>query len=164
MIKTKLFQSWKWYLSTVDFISCVQVTCVSVNYWRICSIACHACLRANVVYVPNVPACQRGLRANVPACQKRANVSFLRMLNHVPGVPYVPVWSTCPFVHVPTCQKSADFSFLRANKRANVPKACQPFNLACQRAKRRAIFSTSPAKRRANFLIIFQNNCIFSYT
>ena len=134
MIKTKLFQSWKWYLSTVDFISCVQVTCVSVNYWRICSIACHACLRANVVYVPNVPACQRGLRANVPACQKRANVSFLRMLNHVPGVPYVPVWSTCPFVHVPTCQKSADFSFLRANVPINVPTCQRHANLSTWRA------------------------------
>ena len=42
-------------------------------------------------------------------------------------------------VYVPTCQKRVNFSFLRANvltchKRANVPKACQLFNLAYQRA------------------------------
>ena len=41
------------------------------------------------------------------------------------------------FLHayVPTYQKRANISFLRAqraNKRANTPKACQFFNLACQ--------------------------------
>ena len=55
-------------------------------------------------------ACQRGLRANVPACQ---------------GAKSVP----SSHFHVPTCHK-----------------AWQCFNLACQRAKRRANFST----RRAN--------------
>ena len=67
-------------------------------------IACHAYLRANVL------AGQRGLRANVPGCQR---------------------------------VKSAKFSFLRANVPKNVPachKACQCFNLACQRAKQRANF------------------------
>ena len=88
-------------------------------------------------------------------------------------VVYVP---TCPrpksvptsHFYVPTCQ--------RANERANVPKTCQffnkacqraktyqYFNLACQRAKRRAIFSTSLAKRCANFSIIFQKNYVFLY-
>ena len=38
-------------------------------------------------------------------------------------------------VYVPTCP------------RANVPKACQLLIFTCQRAKRRAIFSTSLAKR-----------------
>ena len=43
-------------------------------------------------------------------------------------------------------------------------KACQYFNLACQRAKRRAIFSTWLAKRCANFSTIFQKNYVFLYT
>ena len=52
----------------------------------------------------------------------------LSLLNRVSCMPFLPAWSTCP--------KRANFSFLRAN----VPKACQFFNLACQCAKRRAIF------------------------
>ena len=40
----------------------------------------------------------------------------------------------------------------------NMPKACQFSNLACQRAKKRANFPTSPVKRRTNFSTIFQNN------
>ena len=89
-------------------------------------MACYACLRANVVYVPRclrasvvyVPTC---LRANVPkayqflifTCQRaseRANVSY-----------DVPMFQ----LNVPKCQK-----------------AYQCFNLACQRAKRRASVST----------------------
>ena len=92
---------------------------------RVCQIACHACLRASVVYVPTcsrtsvvyVPMC---LHANVPkagqiliyTCQrpnKRANMPY--------GVPMFKL-------DVPTCQT-----------------VCQFFNLACQRAKRRANFS-----------------------
>ena len=42
------------------------------------------------------------------------------------------VCTTCPRDHVRTCQKRANWSFLRAK----VPKACQTFNLACQRSKR----------------------------
>ena len=45
-------------------------------------------------------------------------------------MPYV--CTTCPRDHVQTCQKRANWSFLRAK----VPKACQTFNLACQRSKR----------------------------
>ena len=71
--------------------------------------------------MPCVPACQRGLRANVLACQRglRANVPACQGAKSVPSSHF----------HVPTCHK-----------------AWQCFNLACQRAKRRANFST----RRAN--------------
>ena len=64
--------------------------------------------------VPCVPACQRGLLAEVVSCQTglRACVS--------------------------TCQKRANFSFLRANMAINLPT----FHTACYRAKRRANFST----------------------
>ena len=69
----------------------------------------------------------------------------------------VPAWLTCPRAHVPkacrvfmfmcygankcatvlTCQSRANFSTWPAS----IPKTCQFFNLACQRAKRRANFS-----------------------
>ena len=71
-------------------------------------------------------------------------------------VPCVPAWSTWA---------RASFSFLRAN----VPNACQLFNLTCQHAKGVPIFqlgvqgakmganfSTSPAKRRPSFSTIFK--------
>ena len=45
-------------------------------------------------------------------------------------VPCVRAWSTCPRLYVPTSQKHANFSFLRAN----VPKVCQFFNFAWQKA------------------------------
>ena len=65
----------------------------------------------------NVPACQRGSHANLLACQRglRANVPECRCVKNV---------LTSHF-YVPTCHKT-----------------CQFFNLACQRAKRRANFST----------------------
>ena len=71
--------------------------------------------------VPCVPACQRGLLAEVVSSQTglRACVS--------------------------TCHKRANFSFLRANMAINLPTfhtACQCFNLAFYRAKRRANFTT----------------------
>ena len=37
-------------------------------------------------------------------------------------------------VYVSTCQRIARFSFLRSNVPINVPKACQFFNFACQKA------------------------------
>ena len=60
----------------------------------------------------------------------------------------LPAWFTCQCAGVPMYQKRAKFSFLRANVPKNVSachKACQCFNLACQRAKRRANFSTCGA-------------------
>ena len=67
-----------------------------------------------------MPACQRGPPTNVLACQRglRANV--------------------------PACQR-ANGGSLRATMLIKVPKchtACQCFNVAYQRAKRRAVFST----------------------
>ena len=67
----------------------------------------------------------------------------MSLLNCVPCVSYVP-----------TCQKHANFSFFCANIPINIP-TCQFFNLACQRAKRGANFSISPAKRHTNFSFIF---------
>ena len=58
--------------------------------------------------------------------------SYFLNLSLLNRVPCVPTWSMCPLANV--------------LKRANVPKACQFFNLACQRAKRRVNFSTSPAE------------------
>ena len=101
------------------------------------------CLRAYV------PTCLRALNYFVPTC--------LRALNY-----YVP---TCPHLsraYVPTCLqiyiyfsclRALIFTCQRAIKLANVPKVCQFFNLACQRAKRRANFSTSPAQF-LNFSIV----------
>ena len=66
------------------------------------------------------------------------------------SVVYVP---TC---HVPMCQKRANFSFLRANKRANVPKACQLFNLACQLAKRVVNFQLLLLKGVPIFQLFFK--------
>ena len=86
---------------------------------------------------------------------------FCSLPNCAPSVSYVPAWSTCPHAHVLTCQKRANFSFLRASVTTNVRKACQFFNQACQLVKRRAIFSTSPAKTHANFSTIFQKNILF---
>ena len=100
-----------------------------LRFLGVCETACHGC-----------HTCQRGLRAHVSTCQKRANFSFLRA-----NVP----------INVPTWQ-----FFNLACHRA---KAWQNFNLACQCAKRRAIFSTSPATSCANFPTIFQNNCFFIY-
>ena len=83
------------------------------------------------------------------------DTSKLSLLNRVPCVPYVP-----------TCQKRANFSFLRANaptcrETCQRAKACQCFNLACQRAKKRAIFSTSLAKWCANFQLFFKRTMFF---
>ena len=52
--------------------------------------------------------------------------------------------------NVPSRQNRGTFSFLRANVPINAPtchKACQCFNLACQRAKKRANFSNIPLKK-----------------
>ena len=60
-------------------------------------------------------------------------------------------------IYVPTCQKRANFVFLPTNVPINVPTcytACQCFNLACQRSKRRAKFSSIPLKKC----------CYYSYT
>ena len=57
----------------------------------------------------------------------------------------MPSWFTHQCARVPTGQKSANFLFLCANVSINVLTcytACQCFNLACQRAKRRANVST----------------------
>ena len=74
--------------------------------------------------VPWVPACQHGLRASVFAC--------LRGL--------VPTCLRASVVYVPTCQrvKSVPSSHFYV---PTCHKARQCFNLACQRAKRRATFS-----------------------
>ena len=68
-----------------------------------------------------VPACQRVLRACVPAR------------------------SRCQCACVPTCQSVPSSYFLRANVPKNVRMchtACQCFNLACQRPKSVPIFQT----------------------
>ena len=62
-------------------------------------------------------ACQRGLRVYIQTCQKRANIF------HLPA-------------NVPINARS------QRRAKANHPKACQFLKLACQRAKRRAKFST----------------------
>ena len=70
---------------------------------RICWRACHAC--------------QCGLRAHVPSCQKLANISFLRA--NVPiNVP----------INVPTCQRRANFSNWHVNGPKGMPisKLCLP--------------------------------------
>ena len=84
------------------------------------------------------------------------------------SVVYVPTW---PLVNVPKVCQLVIFTCQHANKRATVTKACQYFNLTsqyfnlvCQCAKRRVIFSTSPTKTCANFLTILQNNYVFLYT
>ena len=66
---------------------------------------------------PHVPACQRGLRANVLTCQRdlRANVPACHHAKSVPTFHF----------YVPACHT-----------------ACQCFNLACQRDKWRANIST----------------------
>ena len=97
--------------------------------------------------MPCVPECQRRLRANVLACQRglRINVTACQRAKSLPVSHF----------YVPTCQRA----IRRPNVltwRANVPnggpifqlgmltyqEACQFFNLACQRAKRRANFQT----------------------
>ena len=77
----------------------------------------------------------------------------------------MPTWSR---VSVPKACQLFIFTCHSANKCATVPEACQffnlasqYFNLASQRAKRYVIYSTSPTKRCANFLTIFQKNYIF---
>ena len=85
--------------------------------------------------VPCVPACQRGLSANVLAGQRGLHANVLKCQRSLRA-------------NVPACQNRANFSFLRANVPINVPTchaACQCFNLASQRAKRHANFSTSRA-------------------
>ena len=81
--------------------------------------------------VPCVPACQRDLRAKVLACQRGLRANVLACQRGLRA-------------NVPACQR-AKFSYLRVNVPKNVPtchKACQCFNLACQRANRCASFST----------------------
>ena len=76
-------------------------------------------------------ACQRGLRTKVIACQR----------------------GLC--ANVPKAFQLLIFTCQRTIKRGNVPYRVSVFNLACQRAKCRASFSTwhsnQRAKRRANF-------------
>ena len=77
-------------------------------------------------HVPCVPACQRGLRAEVVSCQSGVRVC------------------------VSACQKRANFSFLRANMAINLPTfhtACQFFNLLCLRTKRCVNFSNIRLKK-----------------
>ena len=69
---------------------------------------------------------------------------YFTCVPYVPGtnVVYVPAWFTCQRA---TSQKRANLSFLRANVSINLSRyhtACQCFNLAGQRAKWRANFST----------------------
>ena len=60
------------------------------------------------------------------------------VLNHVTCVWCVPVWSTCQRANVPMCQKHANvpiFTCQRVTKTselANVPMACQSFNMVFQ--------------------------------
>ena len=54
--------------------------------------------------------------------------------------------------YVRTCQMHASYSIWHAN----MPKACQYFNLAWQGAKMGANFPTSPAKRRTRISSIFK--------
>ena len=90
------------------------------------------------------------------------------MLNRVSCVSYIPAWSTSQRANVPKACQLLIFTCQRANKRAKgVPifrqrrKACQFFKLACQHAKDVPFFSTSPAKRCANFSTIFFKIIIF---
>ena len=89
-------------------------------------------------------------------------------LNSVPYVLCVPAWSTCPRgnvpINVPTCKRRPIIQLGVPRRisystwRPKLPKLCQFFNLACQRAKRGANFLTSPVKMRTNFSSIFQKN------
>ena len=78
-------------------------------------------------------------------------------------------------IYVLTCQKHANFLFLRANvpinvptcQRASVPKVCQFFNLACERAKSVLIFQLGvpTCQRRVSFSTwraMFQKVCQLS--
>ena len=136
----------------LNCVSCVPACQRGLRTKRACVSTWFTCQRA---CFPK--ACQRLIFTYAKSCARRA----IRA-----SVVYMPI---CPRANVSKVCRLLIFTCQRANKRANVPKACQPFTLACQpftlacqRAKRRAIFSTSPAKRRANFLTTFQNNCIFS--
>ena len=82
---------------------------------------------------------------------KRLQKFEFSLLNCVPCVPdmvYIlracmPAWFTYKRTCMPACQKHANFSFLSVSVPINVParhKGCQCFNLACQRAERRASF------------------------
>ena len=88
------------------------------------------------------------------------------------SVVYVPTCLRAGAVYVPTCQKRANFSFLLASVPMNLPTchtACQYFNLACQRAKRCARFSSFPlTKFYGKFLcfildVIVMHICIMMY-
>ena len=80
-------------------------------------------------------------------------------------------------IYVPTCQRANSVptshfyvsACQRANKRANGPKTCQFFNLACQRdkayqhAKRRAIFQPRLPKGVTIFQLYFKRIIFFIY-
>ena len=97
--------------------------------------------------VPCVPACQRGLRANVPTCQRTKSVPTSHVLR-----------ANMP-VNVTSCHTASQY-----------------FNLACQLTKRRADFSNIPLRNaKGNFytlllykkfyiildIIVIQIICIF---
>ena len=48
-------------------------------------------------------------------------------------VPCMPAWSTCPRDNVQNACQLLIITCQRANKRANVPKACQSFNFVFQK-------------------------------
>ena len=78
--------------------------------------------RAMLACVPASSTCQRAYVPPWFTCERAC----------------VPPWFTCQRTCVPTCQKRAKFSFYLPTCQT----ACHCFNLACQRAKRRANFST----------------------
>ena len=66
-------------------------------------------------------------------------------------------------IYMPTCQNRANFSVLYDNVPINVP-TCQCFkyfNLACQSAKRRCIFSTSLRPKSVPIFQLFFKRIIF---
>ena len=66
---------------------------------------------------------------NISETEQEKNLKSQLFRSFLNRVPCVPAWSTCPHANVPTCQKRANFS-----RSINVPKLCQLFNLACQKA------------------------------
>ena len=75
------------------------------------------------------------------------------LLNRVPCVSYVPAMFSCPHTHVPKC--------LIFQLGLSARQGMQFFKLACQRAKRHAIFFNSACQKVCQFFNYFSKELYF---
>ena len=96
--------------------------------------------------------------------EKVENSTKRSLLKCMPWVPCVPEWSTCPRANVPKVCQYVIFTCQRANKRANVLKPFQFFNLACQRVRDVPIiqFGVPTIQKASQYFSYFSKENIFS--